>query len=98
MLRIAAYKALTLIKFFFNSKSSTSFKEEDDILSYKLQISAYMFMCSEKYREVPKLGRIRISNEKTSDIQTFIVHDYELKDYLSQFIKLAQEFRKINNL
>ena len=24
--------------------------------------------------------------------------NYELKDYLSQFIKLAQEFRKINNL
>ena len=79
-------------------KSATSPKEEDDILAYKLQISAYMFMCSEKYKRVPKMGRIRISNEQTSDIQTFTVYDYELKDYLRKFIALVEEFRKINNL
>jgi len=79
-------------------KSSTSPKEEEDILSYKLQISAYMFMCAEKYNEVPKLGRIRIANEQTSDIQTFIVHDYELKDYLGQFIELTKKFREINGI
>ena len=79
-------------------KSSTSPKDEDDILSYKLQISAYMFMCAEKYKEVPKLGRIRISNEQTSEIQTFIVHDYELKDYLGQFIDLAKKFREMNSI
>ena len=79
-------------------KSSTSLKDEDDILSYKLQIAAYMFMCAEKYNEVPKVGRIRIANEQTSDIQTFEVHDYELKIYLSKFIELANEFRKINEI
>ena len=79
-------------------KSSTSPKDEDDILGYKLQISAYMFMCAEKYGEVPKMGRIRISNEQTSDLQTFTVYDYELKEYLKKFIDLVQEFRKINNL
>lgn len=79
-------------------KSSTSPKEEEDILSYKLQISAYMFMCAEKYNEVPKLGRIRIANEQTSDIQTFIVHDYELKYYLSQFIDLTKKFREIHGI
>lgn len=79
-------------------KSATSPKDEDDILAYKLQISAYMFMCSEKYKRVPKIGRIRISNEQTSDIQTFTVYDYELKDYLKKFISLVEEFRKINNL
>jgi hypothetical protein len=79
-------------------KSSTSPKDEDDIIGYKLQISAYMFMCAEKYGEVPKMGRIRISNEQTSDLQTFTVYDYELKEYLKKFIDLVQEFRKINNL
>jgi len=79
-------------------KSSTSPKDEEDILSYKLQIAAYMFMCAEKYNEVPKVGKIRIANEQTSDIQTFEVHDYELKDYLSQFIDLCKKFREINNI
>ncbi len=73
-------------------------EDEEDILSYKLQISAYMFMCAEKYNEVPKLGRIRIANEQTSEIQTFIVHDYELKDYLGQFIDLAKKFREIHGI
>jgi hypothetical protein len=79
-------------------KSSTSPKDEEDILSYKLQIAAYMFMCAEKYKEVPKVGKIRIANEQTSEIQTFEVHDYELKDYLSQFIDLCEKFREINNI
>lgn len=79
-------------------KSSTSLKDEEDILSYKLQIAAYMFMCAEKYNEVPKVGKIRIANEQTFDIQTFEVHDYELKDYLSQFIDLCEKFREINNI
>jgi hypothetical protein len=79
-------------------KSSTSPKEEEDILSYKLQIAAYMFMCAEKYKEVPKVGRIRIANEQTSDLQTFTVHDYELKEYLGQFIDLAKEFRRIHGI
>jgi hypothetical protein len=79
-------------------KSSTSLKDEEDILSYKLQIAAYMFMCAEKYNEVPKVGKIRIANEQTSEIQTFEVHDYELKDYLSQFIDLCKKFREINNI
>lgn len=79
-------------------KSSTSSKDEEDILSYKLQIAAYMFMCAEKYNEVPKVGKIRIANEQTHEIQTFEVHDYELKDYLSQFIDLCEKFKKINNI
>lgn len=79
-------------------KSATSPKDEDDILNYKLQISAYMFMCAEKYKEVPKMGKIRISNEQSSEIQTFTVHDYEMKDYLKQFISLLEEFRKINEI
>jgi len=57
-----------------------------------------MFMCAEKYKEVPKVGKIRIANEQTSEIQTFEVHDYELKDYLSQFIDLCEKFREINNI
>lgn len=74
-------------------KSSTSEKEEDDILRYKLQIAAYMFMCAEKYQEIPAMGRIRISNENSDQIQTFIVHDYELKEYLKIFLDLLEKFR-----
>lgn len=79
-------------------KSATFAKDEEEILSYKLQISAYMFMCSEKYREIPKFGRIRISNENSNDLQTFTVHDYEMKEYMRIFIDLLDKFRKINNL
>ena len=74
-------------------KSSTSEKEEDDILGYKLQIAAYMFMCAEKYQEIPAMGRIRVSNENSDQIQTFIVHDYELKEYLKIFLNLLENFR-----
>ena len=74
-------------------KSSTSEKEEDDILGYKLQIAAYMFMCAEKYQEIPAMGRIRVSNENSDQIQTFIVHDYELKEYLKIFLDLLEKFR-----
>ena len=74
-------------------KSSTSEKEEDDILGYKLQIAAYMFMCAEKYQEIPAMGRIRVSNENSDQIQTFIVHDYELKEYLKIFLGLLEKFR-----
>jgi hypothetical protein len=76
-------------------KSSTFVKDEEDILAYKLQISAYMFMCAEKYGEIPKKGRIRIANEQFSEIQTFTVTDYEMKDHLKHFISLAEEFRKL---
>lgn len=79
-------------------KSSTYVKDEDDILSYKLQIAAYMFMCSEKYQEVPKFGRIRIASEDRDEIQTFIVHDYELKDYLKIFLDYLEKFRNIHNI
>jgi len=79
-------------------KSSTSPKDEQDIHHYKLQISAYMFMCAEKFNEIPKMGKIRISNEQNKDIQTFTVHDYEMKNYLKEFLDLLDEFRKINQL
>jgi hypothetical protein len=77
-------------------KSSTREKSEEDILGYKLQISAYMFMCAEKYREVPVMGRIRISNENSGGIQTFIVHDYEMKEYLKIFLDLLEKFRSLH--
>jgi hypothetical protein len=79
-------------------KSSTSPKEEEDIFSYKLQIAAYMFMCAEKYGYVPKKGKIKVANEAIDDIQTFIVHDYEIKKYLGKFIELLEKFKKINNI
>jgi hypothetical protein len=79
-------------------KSAAFAKTEEEIRAYYLQIAAYMFMCGEKYNEIPKKGIIRIANENDDELQTFIVHDYELKHHLSQFIELVQEFRKINNL
>ena len=76
-------------------KSATFAKDEDDILAYKLQIVAYMFMCAEKYGKVPAMGRIRISNENTDQLQTFVVHDWEMKDYLKKFIELLTQFKEI---
>ena len=57
-----------------------------------------MFMCAEKYKEVPKMGRIRIANENSEEIQTFVVYDYELKKYLGEFIDLLNKFNEINNI
>lgn len=79
-------------------KSSTSPKEEEDILAYKLQIAAYMFMCAEKYGNVPKKGKIKVSNEMTDEIQVFVIHDYEIKEYLSKFIELLEKFKKMHNI
>ena len=76
-------------------KSSTFIKDEEDVLAYKLQISAYMFMCAEKYGVIPKEGRIRIANEQSPEIQTFVVQNYEMKTYLKQFIDLAEQFRNL---
>lgn len=79
-------------------KSSTSPKDEEDVLAYKLQISAYMFMCAEKYGYVPKMGKIKVSNEMTDDIQVFKVYDYEIKKYLGIFIGLLDKFKKMHNI
>jgi hypothetical protein len=79
-------------------KSSTSPKDEEDVLAYKLQISAYMFMCAEKYGYVPKMGKIKVSNEMTDDIQVFKVYDYEIKKYLGIFIELLGKFKKMHNI
>lgn len=76
-------------------KSATFAKDEDDILAYKLQIVAYMFMCAEKYGKIPKMGRIRISNENTDQLQTFVVHDWEMKEYLKKFLGLLAQFKEI---
>lgn len=75
-------------------KSSTSMKDENEILGYKIQICCYMFMCAEKYGEVPYMGRVRVSNEINNDIQTFIVYDYEIKEYLKIFLDLLKKFRE----
>ena len=79
-------------------KSSTSMKDENDILSYKCQISAYMFAYAERYGVIPSRGEIWISNEENSDIQRFIVYRSEFKEYLREFLKLLKEFREINKL
>ena len=54
-------------------KSSSSPKDEEDILSYKCQISAYMFAYAERYGVIPDRGEIWIANEKDSKLQRFIV-------------------------
>jgi hypothetical protein len=79
-------------------KSSTFSKGEEEILAYKLQISAYMFMCTEKYGRIPKMGKISIANEKEDELQFFIVHDWEMKDYLRKFLELLEKFKKMYNI
>jgi CRISPR/Cas system-associated exonuclease Cas4 (RecB family) len=77
-------------------KSSSSPKDEDDIISYKMQIAAYMFAYAERYGVIPARGEIWISNEKKSDIQRFIVSKDEFKVYLKQFLGLLSQFRELN--
>ena len=57
-----------------------------------------MFMTAEKYGKVPKIGKIKISNEMTEDIQVFTVYDYEMKKYLKKFLELLEEFKKIHGI
>lgn len=79
-------------------KSSSSPKGEEDIISYKCQISAYMFAYAERYGIIPHRGEIWISNEKTSDIQRFIVTREEFKEYLRKFLILLKQFKEIHSI
>jgi len=79
-------------------KSSTSLKSEEDVLNYKIQISAYMFMAAERYQEIPEMGEIWIANEKTDEIQKFVVRKDEFKVYLRIFLELLEKFKNIHNL
>lgn len=79
-------------------KSSSSPKDENDILSYKMQIAAYMFAYAERYGVIPNRGEIWIANEKKTDLQRFIVTKDEFKIYLKQFIELRSEFKKIHGV
>lgn len=79
-------------------KSSTSKKDEDDIISYKCQISAYMFAYAERYGVIPDRGEIWIANENDSDIQKFIVTKNEFKTYLKKFLGLLSQFQEINGI
>jgi hypothetical protein len=79
-------------------KSSSSPKDEEDILSYKCQISAYMFAYAERYGVIPDRGEIWIANEKDSKLQRFIVTKDEFKIYLRKFLGLLSEFRETNGI
>lgn len=79
-------------------KSSSSPKDGDDILSYKMQISAYMFAYAERYGVIPNRGEIWIANEKKTELQRFIVSKDEFKFYLKQFIELRGQFQKIHGI
>ena len=79
-------------------KSSSSPKDEEDILSYKCQISAYMFAYAERYGVIPDRGEIWIANEKDSKLQRFTVTKDEFKTYLRKFLELLVEFREINGI
>jgi CRISPR/Cas system-associated exonuclease Cas4 (RecB family) len=76
-------------------KSATSPKEDDDIESYKCQISAYMFAYAERYGVIPERGEIWIANEKDSDLQKFVVSKDEFKIHLRKFLSLLEKFREM---
>jgi CRISPR/Cas system-associated exonuclease Cas4 (RecB family) len=79
-------------------KSASSPKDEDDIDSYKCQISAYMFAYAERYGVIPHRGEIWISNEKNSSIQRFVVTRDEFKEHLRKFLGLLKQFREIHSI
>ena len=41
-----------------------------------------MFMCAEKYKEIPVMGRIRIANEKTDDINNLLIIAYDTNNII----------------
>lgn len=79
-------------------KSASSPKSDDDIDSYKCQISAYMFAYAERYGVIPHRGEIWISNEKNSTIQRFVVTRDEFKEHLRKFLGLLKQFREIHSI
>ena len=79
-------------------KSSTSLKSDEDVLNYKIQISAYMFMAAEKYQEIPNRGEIWIANEETDEIQKFFVTKDEFKKYLRIFLELLEKFKILHEI
>lgn len=89
------YDDLTVV---IDFKSSSSPKDEEDILSYKCQISAYMFAYAERYGVIPDRGEIWIANEQTSELQRFIVTKDEFKIYLRKFLELLAQFRQIHSI
>lgn len=77
-------------------KSSSREKSNDEILSYYLQISAYMKAYEEMYDLEIAKGQIMISNGKTG-LQIFEVHRDEVDIYFNQFLELLENFNKSIN-
>lgn len=77
-------------------KSSSREKTSDEILSYFIQISAYMKAYEEMYDLEIELGQIMICNEKTG-LQIFEVRRDEIDIYFNQFLELLENFNKTIN-
>ena len=77
-------------------KSSSHKKTDEEILSYKIQISAYCVAINEMYGLVPHKGEIRISYDNTVDVFEVLYEDAH--KYLDgDFKRIANElYEKIN--
>lgn len=78
-------------------KSASDMRTEEEVKSYMLQVSAYLFMYIENYKDKPGFiyptgGEILMANEKDSKLQKFYLPIEDMKGYLREFIALRQEF------
>lgn len=89
-------------------KSASDLRNEEDVESYYMQVSAYMFMieetmCHRKLHPniqpgmIPDRGEILMMNEKNSMVQQFLLPRTELKDHLKNFIKYRAIFEEDEN-
>lgn len=76
-------------------KSSSDMKAEEDISSYFMQVSAYMFLYADKQEDKlpPDLGQIIMMNEKDSAVQTFELPSSDMKKHLREFINYLGVFQ-----
>jgi hypothetical protein len=79
-------------------KSSTSIKDEDDILGYKCQISCYMYKYFDRFGVLPQRGEILISNEEDEKIQKIIVEKEETPEYLKIFLECLKKFQNTHGI
>lgn len=77
-------------------KSSKKAKDKKDIVTYYLQIAAYMFAYYQRQGKFPNQGQIWISNELTNEIQKVIIPKDKWKDLFKMFLNLLNKWYKIN--
>ena len=77
-------------------KTAKKPKEEVWIEDYKMQVAAYAVAVWDRFKIQVSICRILISNEATSDPQTFTMSSDDIRIYFEKFKERANKFYKIH--